>query len=96
LRHSFSQSSVLGVLTLLVRNAIARHVSGLALLVTYRAFATMVWKPAAAPSDIFSQPLFTVNKLSGTAVLKHHFAAGTNPLPYFYIAASNACRIPSR
>ena len=33
--HSFSQSSVPGAPTLVVRNAIAGHVSGLALLVTY-------------------------------------------------------------
>ena len=44
---SFSQSSLSGALTLVVRNATDRHVSGLALLVTYNIFATMVWKSAA-------------------------------------------------
>ncbi len=46
---------MLGDLTHVVRNAIARLISSLALLVTYKAFATMVWKAAAASSDSFSQ-----------------------------------------
>jgi hypothetical protein len=53
--HNFSQSSVSGALTLVVRNAMLRKVSGLARLVTYRVFATIVWKDAAASKDNFLQ-----------------------------------------
>jgi hypothetical protein len=53
--QSFNQSLVSGALTLVVRNAIARHVSGLALLVTYRVFATIVWESADTASNNFSQ-----------------------------------------
>ncbi len=67
--HNFSQSSVSGALTLLVRNAMFRQVSGLACLVTYRVFGTIVWKDAAASKDNFLQSLFTTKRLSGAAVL---------------------------
>ncbi len=50
-----SQSLVLGAPTLVVRNVIAKHVSGLALLVTYRVFATKVWKSTHMDSNNFSQ-----------------------------------------
>jgi hypothetical protein len=51
-----------------VRNAIAKHVSGLALLVTYRVFATLVWKSADTASNNFSQSSFTTNRLTGAGV----------------------------
>ncbi len=66
--HSFSQSTVSGALTLVVRNAIARLVSGLALLVTYRVFATTMWKATDAASDTFSQSLSTTKRLSDAAL----------------------------
>ncbi len=91
--HSLSQSSVSGALTLVVRNAIAKHVSGQALLVTYRVFSTIVWNAAL---DNLSQSLFTTNKLSGTGILNCCFVTGMNPSPCFSTAASNASRIPSK
>jgi hypothetical protein len=66
--RSFSQSSMSGALTLIVRNAIYKHVSGLALLVTYSVFATIVWKSAAIYSGNFSLSSFTMNRLSGAGV----------------------------
>jgi len=62
---SFSQSFLSGALTLIVRNATDRHVSGLALLVTYNIFARMVWKSAAISFGNFSQSSLTVNRFSG-------------------------------
>ncbi len=60
---------MLGDMTLVVKNAITRLVSGLVLSVMYRAFATMVWKAAAASSDSFLQSSFTTKRLSGAALL---------------------------
>jgi hypothetical protein len=50
-------------LTHVVRNAIARLISSLALLVTYKAFATMVWKAAAASLDSFLQAFIHYKKI---------------------------------
>jgi hypothetical protein len=94
--HSLSQLSLSGALTLVARNAIAKHVSGLALLVTYRVFDTIVWKSAGAASNNLSQSSFTTNKLSRAFVLNRCFVTGMNPSPCFSSAASNACQIPSK
>jgi hypothetical protein len=65
---------MLGDLTRVVKNAIARLISSLALLVTYRAFARMVWKAAAASSDSFLPSSFTTKRLSGAVlVLEQRF-----------------------
>ncbi len=94
--HNLSESSVSGALTLVVRNAIAKHVSGLALLVTYRVFTTIVWNSADAASNNLSQSSFTTNKLSGADVLNRCFVTGMNPSPCFSAAASYASQIPSK
>jgi hypothetical protein len=76
--HNFS-------LTLVVRNAMFRQVSGLARLVTYRVFATIVWKDAAASKDNFLQSLFTTKRLSGAAVLTQClFLTVIYPSPCFF------------
>ncbi len=71
---NFSQFSMAGDLILVVKNAVARLISCLALLVMYRTFATMVWKAAAASLDSFLQSSLTTKRLSGAAlVLERHF-----------------------
>ncbi len=95
--HNFSQSSVSGALTLVVRNAMFRQVSSLAHLVTYRVFAAIVWKDAAASKDNFLQSLFTTKRLSGAAVLTQRlYLTVIYPSLCFFTASSNASRIPSR
>jgi hypothetical protein len=60
---------MLGDLTLIVKNVIAELISGLALLVTYRAFAMMVWKAAVASLDSFVQSTLTMKRLSGAVLV---------------------------
>jgi hypothetical protein len=58
-------------------------ISGLALLMmmTYKAFATMVWKAAAASLDSFLQSSFTTKRFSGAAlILEQHFPTIWYPL----------------
>jgi hypothetical protein len=86
---------MLGDLTHVITNAIARLISGLALLVMHRAFATMVWKAAAASLDSFLQFSFTTKRLSGAAlVLAWRFSMIWYPSLWSLMARSYAYSIP--
>jgi hypothetical protein len=62
------QSSLLGARTLVVRNAIAGQVSGIAHLVAYNVFATRLWNSIALSCSILSQSSSTLKILSGAAL----------------------------
>jgi hypothetical protein len=81
------QSSVLGARTLVVRNAIAVQVSGLARLVDYNFFATRLWNSTALSCLSFSQLSSTLKILSGAALVLVP--------PPFGAALSKAARISS-
>ena len=65
---NLAQSSLSGSRTRVVRNAIAVHVSGLALLVAYRALATKLWNSTALSGLSFLVSSLTIKRLSGAAL----------------------------
>jgi len=65
---SLVQSSLSGACTLVVKNMMAVQVSGLALLVVYKVFATRLWNSTALLGWSFSQFSSTVKRFSGAAL----------------------------
>ena len=88
---SFSQSSMSGDLTLMVRNAMARLISGLALLVTYNAFVPIVWKAAAASLDNYLQSSLTTKRLSGAVLALERCLPTTSYLSLWSLEGQVVC-----
>jgi hypothetical protein len=66
---SFLQSSLSGAHTLIIKNAIAMHVSGVACLVVYSLLATTrLWNSTAFSGQSFSWSLSTLKRSSGAAL----------------------------